>query len=110
MRRFIFICVAMIALFATNASGTKNQVTDQLQTHYTVVDHQFQPAITPVHFETTAVVQVPEAIPVNYISSNLDVAHKAYHNPDYGLCSHFNYTFAANTYIQNTTGLYVQRE
>lgn len=34
MRRFIFLCVALVALLATNASGTNYHPTDLLQTHF----------------------------------------------------------------------------
>lgn len=51
MKKIIFICVALIALLATNASGTNYHQTDKLQTHYVM---QPQVQFTAITFEAQA--------------------------------------------------------
>lgn len=51
MKRFLLICVALIAFAATNASGTNYQLTDQLQTHFV---KQPQMQFTAIMAETQA--------------------------------------------------------
>lgn len=88
MKRFIFICVALIAFAATNASGTNYQATDQLQTCYQA-DHPIVllPAIHIAEyvFEAPAVKAVGLITPAD---QEIWVLFKpaVYHNPDYGLC------------------------
>lgn len=87
MKRFFFICVALIAFAATNASGTGYQPTEQLQTHYQAHSPTAQlPVLSVVEF-------VFDAVALNAVEMKAVVDCKAqqifkpiaYHNPDYGL-------------------------
>lgn len=51
MKKFLVICVALIAFAATNASGTNYQPTDQLQTHFIVQQHNPFMPVMAVNFE-----------------------------------------------------------
>lgn len=102
MKRFFFICVALIAFAATNASGTNYQATSQLQTCYQA-DHPIVllPAISVAEyvFEAPAVKAVGFITPAD---QEIWVLFKpaVYHNPDYGLCS-FNRFLLSNDYQIN---------
>jgi len=55
MKKFLFICVALIAFLATNASGTNYQPTDQLQTFVVQQHNQIMPIVAVTLEPATAV-------------------------------------------------------
>lgn len=89
MKRFIFICAAMILLFAANSSGTSYYQSDQLQTFTVQQTHnptsseimqaeqtsdQFQPVVVLIRLR-------------NEVIASPLIQPPVYCNPDYGLCS-----------------------
>lgn len=98
MRRFIFICVALIAFFATNASGTGYQPTDQLQTH-SIVQADL-PVISPAVFIENNVQPIVRNYTLMLVEKQkaLDVGYSAvFKYPDYGLKS-LNACIISNRY------------
>lgn len=90
MKRFFFICVALIAFAATNASGTGWQQTDQLQTHYQT-NHPIvlMPALKTVEYVVTAPAVIVQR-PTILFDAGLKIKTSwliAYSDPDYGLNS-----------------------
>lgn len=99
MKRFFFICVALIAFASANASGTNYQPTDQLQTCYQM-QHPIVllPAINVAEFafEAPAIKAIKLITPADWKVQGL-FKPLVYHNPDYGLNS-YNRFVLINSY------------
>lgn len=95
MKRFFFICVALIAFAATNASGTSYQPADQLQTCYQM-QHPIvlMPALNVAEyaFEAPTVKTFELITPAVWKVQGL-FKPVVYHNPDYGRCSSSRFLF-----------------
>lgn len=93
MKRFIFICVALISFAATNASGTGYQPTVELQAHYQATHPiVLMPVLNVIDFTFETIGQ--NVVLLNSVVESVVVQMCnciAYHNPDYG-SRHLNYS------------------